>query len=253
MVRGHLKAAHEVRRSGRWAAPNPDHAVVLVRVGSTGSDSKPPVPQRWSRWGRPTAHLQRSSDISGALKSLAHALQAKDPYTAGHSIRVAAMAKAMAEEMALPPDKVRQIAIGAELHDIGKIGVPEHLLHKPGRLSDAEYQEVTQHTVIGEEIVAPLWGANSTVRDVVRWHHEHVDGWGGPDGLEGDAIPLAARIVAVADAFDAMTTARPYRGALTSDITMAELRREAGSHFDPMCVDVLEALLPEQTVEALAS
>ena len=254
MVRGHLVAAHEVRRSGRWATPNPDHAVFVIRVGSTGSGSKPPVPQRWSRRGRPTArrYMQRSPDISCALKSLAHALQAKDPYTAGHSMRVAAIAKAMAEEMGLPADETRQIAIGAELHDIGKIGVPEHLLHKPGELSDAEYQQVMQHTVMGAEIVAPLLGADSTVRDVVRWHHEHLDGWGGPDGLEGDAIPLAARIVAVADAFDAMTTARPYRRALTTDMTLAELRREAGSHFDPMCVDVLETLLPASAL-AVAS
>jgi putative nucleotidyltransferase with HDIG domain len=197
--------------------------------------------------------LERSPDISGALKSLAHALQAKDPYTAGHSMRVAAIAKAMAENMGLPPEEVRQIVIGAELHDIGKIGIPEHLLHKPGKLSDAEYQQVLQHAVMGEEIVAPLLGADSTVRDVVRWHHEHMDGWGGPDGLEGDAIPLAARIVAVADAFDAMTTARPYRRALTSDMTMAELRREAVSHFDPVCVDVLEALLPAASALAVAS
>jgi putative nucleotidyltransferase with HDIG domain len=167
-------------------------------------------------------------------------------------MRVAAIAKAMAENLGLPPNETRQIAIGAELHDIGKIGVPEHLLHKPGELSDAEYQQVMQHTVMGAEIVAPLLGADSTVRDVVRWHHEHLDGWGGPDGLEGDAIPLAARIVAVADAFDAMTTARPYRRALTTDMTLAELRREAGSHFDPMCVDVLEALLPASAL-AVAS
>jgi putative nucleotidyltransferase with HDIG domain len=197
--------------------------------------------------------LERSPDISGALKSLAHALQAKDPYTAGHSMRVAAIAKAMAEDMGLPPEEVRQLVIGAELHDIGKIGVPEHLLHKPGRLSDAEYQQVMQHTVMGEEIVAPLLGTDSTVRDVVRWHHEHMDGWGGPDGLEGDTIPLAARIVAVADAFDAMTTARPYRRALTTVMTLAELRREAESHFDPACVDVLETLLPAKSALAAAS
>jgi HD-GYP domain-containing protein (c-di-GMP phosphodiesterase class II) len=168
-------------------------------------------------------------------------------------MRVAAIAKAMAEDMGLPPEEVRQLVIGAELHDIGKIGVPEHLLHKPGRLSDAEYQQVMQHTVMGEEIVAPLLGADSTVRDVVRWHHEHMDGWGGPDGLEGDTIPLAARIVAVADAFDAMTTARPYRRALTTVMTLAELRREAESHFDPACVDVLETLLPAKSALAAAS
>jgi HD-GYP domain-containing protein (c-di-GMP phosphodiesterase class II) len=168
-------------------------------------------------------------------------------------MRVAAIAKLMAQHLGLSRDEVRQIGIAAELHDIGKIGVPEGLLHKAGQLTEAEYQQVMQHTVIGEEIVTPLLGADSTVRDVVRWHHEHVDGWGGPDGLEGDAIPLAARIVAVADAFDAMTTARPYRAALPAAVALRELQRESGPHFDPRCVEVLEALLPRQAVPALAS
>ncbi len=187
-----------------------------------------------------------------ALQSLAHALQAKDPYTAGHSMRVAAIAKAMAHELGCPADEVRQIGFSAELHDIGKIGVPEGLLHKQARLSDDEYAIVMRHTVIGEEIVAPLLHADPTVRQVVRWHHEHVDGSGSPDGLLGDEIPLAARIVAVADAFDAMTTARPYRPALQVEETLNELRADSGSHFDPKCVDILVALLriPNETAIA---
>jgi HD-GYP domain-containing protein (c-di-GMP phosphodiesterase class II) len=168
-------------------------------------------------------------------------------------MRVAAIAKRMVQHLGWSRNGVRQIGIAAELHDIGKIGVPEWLLHKAGQLSDAEYHEVMKHTVIGEEIVTPLLGAESTVRDVVRWHHEHMDGWGGPDGLEGEAIPLAARIVAVADAFDAMTTARPYRPALPVEAALRELRRESGSHFDQRCVDALEALVPEQTLTVLAS
>ena len=168
----------------------------------------------------------------GALQSLAHALQAKDPYTAGHSLRVAAIAKAMAHELGRPSNEVRQIGFAAELHDIGKIGVPESLLHKQARLSADEYAVVMRHTVVGEEIVAPLVHADPTVRNVVRWHHEHVDSSGGPDGLHGDEIPLAARIIAVADAFDAMTTARPYRPALQVAETLDELRADSGTHFD---------------------
>jgi putative two-component system response regulator len=178
----------------------------------------------------------------GALQALAHALQAKDPYTAGHSLRVSHIAKWMARELGFAPTLVRQVGIAADLHDIGKIGIAEELLHKAGRLTEAEYHQVMRHTTIGEEIVAPLLGDDQIVRQVVRWHHEHVDGGGGPDGLRGEEIPLAARIVAVADAFDAMTSARPYRNALSLDVARRELRRESGSHFDPMCVAALEAL-----------
>ncbi len=201
----------------------------------------------------PTPATSDTDEFLCALQSLAHALQAKDPYTAGHSLRVAAIAKAMAHELGCPADEVRQIGFSAELHDIGKIGVPESLLHKQARLSDDEYAVVMRHTVIGEEIVAPLLHADPTVRQVVRWHHEHVDGSGGPDGLRGDVIPLAARIVAVADAFDAMTTARPYRPALQVDETLDELRADSGSYFDPKCVDILVALLGIPNEAAIAS
>lgn len=180
----------------------------------------------------------------GALQSLAHALQAKDPYTAGHSMRVSRYARWMARELGLAPTLVRQVGFAAELHDIGKIGIRAELLHKAGPLTDAEYDQVMRHTTIGEEIVAPLLGEDQTVRHVVRWHHEHVDGAGGPDGLRGEEIPQAARIVAVADAFDAMTSVRPYRRALPLDVVRQELRRESGSQFDPVCVAALEALLP---------
>ncbi len=209
--------------------------------------------QRLSEPTLPTPPASNTDGFLCALQSLAHALQAKDAYTAGHSLRVAAIAKAMAYELGRPGDEVRQIGFSAELHDIGKIGVPEGLLHKQARLSDDEYAVVMRHMVIGEEIVAPLLHADPTVRQVVRWHHEHVDGSGGPDGLRGDEIPLAARIVAVADAFDAMTTARPYRPALKVDETLDELRTDSGSHFDPKCVDILVALLRIPNEAAIAS
>ncbi len=174
-----------------------------------------------------------------ALKSLAHALQAKDPYTAGHALRVSLVAKAVAQELGLSPPEVRQIGFAAELHDIGKIGVSERLLHKRGRLTDYEYDEVMRHTIIGEQIVAPLMGVDLTVREVVRWHHERMNGTGTPDGLSGDEIPLAARVVAVADAFDAMTSGRPYRAALSLDAARRELLENAGTQFDPECVEAL--------------
>ncbi len=207
--------------------------------------------RRESAWRFPTT--QNENEFLGALQSLAHALQAKDPYTAGHSLRVAAIAKAMAQELGRPAEEVRQIGFAAELHDIGKIGVPESLLHKQARLTDEEYAVVMRHAIVGEEIVAPLLQSDPTVRQVVRWHHEHVDGSGGPDGLRHNEIPLAARIVAVADAFDAMTTARPYRPALRVDETLNELQADSGSHFDPMCVDMLAALVRVSNESAEAS
>jgi len=137
----------------------------------------------------------------------------------------------------------RNIGFAAELHDIGKIGISERLLHKRGPLTDYEYDEVMRHTMIGEQIIAPLMGVDLTVKEVVRWHHERMNGTGTPDGLSGDDIPLAARVVAVADAFDAMTSARPYRTSLSLDAARRELLENAGTQFDPECVEALVRLL----------
>ena len=222
-VESHLPATHDRTRSRHWARTD-----------------RTPFPVR--RWQIPDYFEQDL--FLNALKSLAHALQAKDPYTAGHALRVSLLAKAVAQELGLSPAEVRQIGFAAELHDIGKIGVSERLLHKRGRLTEYEYDEVMRHTIIGEQIVAPLMGVDLTVREVVRWHHERMNGTGTPDGLSGDDIPLAARVVAVADAFDAMTSARPYRAVLSLDAARRELLENAGTQFDPECVEALVRRLP---------
>lgn len=178
-----------------------------------------------------------------ALASLVEAVGARDPYTRAHSLRVARYAAAIAKELGLSKAECREIVLAAELHDVGKIGVPDELLCKPGSLSEAERMRVLEHTLIGERILAPLLADRPVILGVVRWHHERVDGRGYPDGLTGGAIPLAARIVAVADAFDAMRTARPYRGPLSGPAAIAELLRGAGSQFDPRCVQALLAVL----------
>lgn len=188
--------------------------------------------------------------LLSALHSMTHALQNRDPYMAGHSMRVSAFARGIAQEMKLPAEWVRQIGFAGELHDIGKIRIPEELLNKADVLTDEEHEQVMQHTVIGEEIVSSLPLKDPTLRHVVRWHHERVDGRGGPDGLAGDRIPLAARIVSVADAFDAMTSVRPYRPAMSVELALYEIRTKAGQQFDPRCVDALEAIL-RQTQRAL--
>jgi HD-GYP domain-containing protein (c-di-GMP phosphodiesterase class II) len=177
------------------------------------------------------------------LASLARGIEAKDPYTRGHSERVRWYARAIAQKLRLPRELVREIAVGAALHDVGKIGVPDELLRRRGPLSAAERAQVLEHTVIGERILAPLMDGRALVLAIVRWHHERLDGSGQPDGLRGDQIPLAVRIVSVADAFDAMTTSRPYRVAWGEAAALRELLRCAGTQFDARCVWALLQVL----------
>ena len=174
------------------------------------------------------------------VQSLAHALEAKDPYTRGHSARVASYATAVARALGLDAVAVEDLRIGAELHDVGKIGVRESVLNKPAKLSDEEYLHIMEHTVIGEKILTPLLKDRPRILHIVRSHHERMDGGGLPDGLKGEDIPHAARIVTVVDAFDAMTTGRAYRPALAASIVMEELHAESGRQFDPDVVAAFE-------------
>ena len=171
-----------------------------------------------------------------SLQSLADALEVKDPYTWGHSMRVGRYAVAIAEELGLDEPFTRQLELGAGLHDIGKIGVREAVLNKDGSLTDEEYEHIMEHPVIGWRILSPLLREAPHALNVVRSHHERFDGRGLPDRLPGNMIPLEARIVAVADSFDAMTSGRPYRAGMPVETAIAELERCAGSQFDPACV-----------------
>lgn len=176
------------------------------------------------------------SSFADAIRSMEQALVARDPYTSRHSKRVSRYAAAIARELDLPAAEQREIALAAELHDIGKIGVPDGVLSKDGRLSTEEVARIQSHPTVGESILQPLLRDHPTVRAVVRWHHERMDGRGYPDRLPGGDIPLAARIVAVADTFDAMTSARPYRRALSVVEAALELCRTSGTQLDPACV-----------------
>lgn len=142
--------------------------------------------------------------------------------------------------------------LGAELHDIGKIGTREAVLNKPGPLTDDEFRHITEHTVLGEKILAPLARESPVVLRIVRSHHERMDGRGFPDGLKGELIPPEARVVAVVDAFDAMTTNRAYRASRSPVDAMEELERCAGTHFDPAVVRAFQAAFPDPTVLPLA-
>ena len=177
-----------------------------------------------------------------SVQSLAEALEVKDPYTRGHSIRVSHYSKVIGRELGLDGELLRHIELGGHVHDIGKIGVREDVLNKPGKLTDAEYEHIMTHPVLGWRILAPLLGETPVALNIVRSHHERYDGHGVPDRLTGDQIPLEARIAAVADSFDAMTSDRPYRpDGMTIEASVAELVRCSGTQFDPAVVAAMVA------------
>lgn len=181
-----------------------------------------------------------------SILSLVKALEAKDPHTRGHSDRVAQYAIALAERLGFANRD--SLEVGGKLHDIGKIGVQGGLLRKNGPLELTEREHVQTHPVVGVEILEPLLD-DTTVLDIVRYHHERWDGRGYPDGLAGEEIPVAARIMAVADTFDAMTTARPYRAARTPAEAVAEIQSEAGTQFDPRVAAVAAEVFANLSVK----
>jgi HD-GYP domain-containing protein (c-di-GMP phosphodiesterase class II) len=162
---------------------------------------------------------------------LANALEAKDAYTKGHSERVGAWSRRVAAALGLPPEAVDMIGQAGLLHDIGKIGIPEAVLRKPGTLEPEEWTVMRNHPLIGAQIVAPFdfFAAGALM---IRHHHERCDGSGYPDGLVGDEIPLGARIIAVADVYDALTSNRPYRAAVPHATVIAQLGEAAGRTLD---------------------
>jgi HD-GYP domain-containing protein (c-di-GMP phosphodiesterase class II) len=164
------------------------------------------------------------------ISALAIAVESKDKYTKGHSIRVGKIASAIAREMSLDQRKIEEIGYAATLHDIGKIGIMDRILHK-GKLTPEEFEIIKQHPEIGENIIRPV-ASLSRLCPILRHHHERVDGNGYPDNLKGDEIPLEARILLVADAFDAMTSSRPYRKAMSIYDAVEEIKRNAGYQFD---------------------
>lgn len=184
---------------------------------------------------------QRNKEMFlGQIQMAVRMLEARDIYTRGHSQRVSIYATKTAVQLGITGDLLEQVRLGGELHDIGKIGTRDEILNKPGALTEAEFKEVQRHVTEGEEILAPLRRDHPIMLQIVRSHHEHLDGSGFPDGLEGDAIPLPARIVSVADAFDAMTTNRAYRETRTSTEALKEIERHAGTQFDPEVVGAFQ-------------
>jgi putative nucleotidyltransferase with HDIG domain len=193
--------------------------------------------------GLAAAEADTRAAYLGSIRALAAALDARDPYTAGHSERVSAYSVLMARHMNVPVPQVDIIRLGALLHDIGKIGVEDAILRKPGPLTAAEFEQIKRHPSLGARILRQVPFLEPHL-PIVELHHERPDGKGYPFGLRGDDIPLPARIVHVADAFDAMTSARAYRPARDSAWAIAELRRHAGTEFDAPCVEAIATAIP---------
>ena len=175
---------------------------------------------------------EQQATFLGSMRAISAALDAKDHYTRGHSERVAYLAASLAERIGLPEPVVERVHIAGLMHDVGKIGVPEAVLCKPGRLTDEEFDTIKRHPRIGHDILAGI-PQLADILPGVLWHHERWDGRGYPDRLAGEDIPLMGRLLAIADTFDAMSSDRSYRSKMTRDEVLAEIRKCSGSQFDP--------------------
>jgi putative nucleotidyltransferase with HDIG domain len=190
------------------------------------------------------------SDLARTLAGLLDRLEQREQDAGTHAREVATLAVEIARRLGLSADETEEIRLGALLHDVGKLAVPDEILAKPGPLTEREWELMREHPSVGEAVLQPLLDRNGdcpatfvrTVLTIVRWHHERWDGDGYPDRLAAKEIPLGARIVAVADAFQAMLERRPYRSALSREDAIAEVAREAGRQFDPDSVASLLAV-----------
>jgi putative nucleotidyltransferase with HDIG domain len=191
----------------------------------------------------------KSQDV---IRTLAQALEARDHYTQGHSSRVSDAAVLLARELGLSREEQEVVRLGCLLHDVGKIHVPDAVLSKPGALDAAEYALMKKHPAIGEQICRPLVFARPCL-SIIRHHHERWDGGGYPDGLKGEEISLHARIAAVADAWDAMTSDRPYRQALASDVAFQRLQEGAGTQFDAELAGLFVRVMGRRLEQAAAT
>jgi len=198
--------------------------------------------------------IDQAIELSGAYRGtallLGDVVEFDHQYTGSHSRDVVELALAVGESMRLSPAQLRNLEFGTLLHDVGKIAVPKEIINKPGRLTEAEWEVMRSHTVEGQRMLESVGGALTAVGVIVRASHEDYDGTGYPDGLRGEAIPIEARICAACDAFSAMTTDRAYRSAMSEEDALTELRRCAGTQFDPAVVASFESILRGRGVTA---
>jgi putative nucleotidyltransferase with HDIG domain len=196
--------------------------------------------------GERAARVEQTLELSGAYRGtallLGDVIEADDAYTGQHTQDVVELTVAVADALGVDAETRRAAEFGALLHDVGKVAIPNEIINKPGPLNDEEWAIMKTHTVEGQRMLERVGGLLARVGVVVRASHERYDGGGYPDGLAGEDIPLAARIVSACDAFNAMTTDRSYRKALSLEVAVAELRNNAGTQFDPDVVDALVAV-----------
>jgi putative nucleotidyltransferase with HDIG domain len=192
--------------------------------------------------------------VVAMLSTLSRAIEARDPYTRGHSARVTEIAEAIARRLGWDAERLALLRVGGPLHDVGKLGVSDEVLAKPGRLDDDELEQIREHPKLGARILLRVAAFRAAI-PYVLYHHERWDGNGYPTGRAGEQIPLEARVLAVADAFDAMTSDRPYRRPLDHQAAVAEVARCSGTQFDPEVVRIFLELFaqPAQLRTAAAS
>jgi putative nucleotidyltransferase with HDIG domain len=195
-------------------------------------------------------HQQREL-FYATINMLAQAIEMKDEMTGNHTVRVTEYSLLLAQQLELPDDQIKQIRTGTPLHDIGKIGIADEILCKPGKLTSAEFEIMKTHTTKGAKILEQV-AELADIIPIVRSHHERWDGGGYPDGLKGEDIPRLARIVAVADTFDAMTSDRPYRKGMAPEVAFAEVEKQSGKQFDPACAQAFLAIRQRVTQEMQA-
>ena len=192
-------------------------------------------------------HVQLRRQTIAAVESMADMVDIRDPYTANHSRRVAEYSRVLATELGLRPEEIDLVERAARVHDLGKIMVDAAVLTKRGKLTSDDERQLRQHPLTGAQILS-RFPQFSLATSYVRHHHERMDGSGYPDGLKGDDIPMGARIIAVADAFDSMSMARPYRGGLSMEVVLSELARYRGSQWDEQIVDALMTLIERERI-----
>ncbi len=226
----------------------------VLEVGGIGMVAIPAaLDLRFAVASRPLQGKLRAADLveheeaflGGRVRALLVRLGAKDPSTEGHTRRVATLAVAIGEQLGLTESRLRQLALGGLLHDMGKLSVPDEILKKPGRLTDEEFAEIRKHPTSGRELLSELGGFSALVLDLVHSHHERLDGTGYPCQVPAGELDLEVRILTVADVYDALTADRVYRDAWPQERALALLQQDTGTAFDPACVSALRAVLGE--------
>jgi HD-GYP domain-containing protein (c-di-GMP phosphodiesterase class II) len=205
------------------------------------------------RAARYASALELNRAYRGTVMLLSDVLEFEDEYTAQHSRSVVDLVNAVADELGIAPDERQELEFAAMLHDVGKISIPKEILHKPAALTDQEFEIIKHHTIEGQFMLDRVGGLLGRVGEVVRSCHERWDGTGYPDGLAGEEIPLASRIVFACDAYNAMTTDRPYRGAMPREAAIRELRANTGTQFDPRIVSALVTVVEQGALARLAT